>query len=269
MHTVSRHAGQSRVGVMVTRRSVGVAVERLYGEATEGSNDVWHGSARVVVKTVDPHSNPGLAANEFIAARLAMALGVPVPMGDAADWEGRRAFVSAQVDIEGQVPPPADVSSVVAEMSAEAAMIFIFDVLVLNDDRHEENLLYHPKVGLWAIDHEQALGGEAVMDPVALARLTSSPISIPCDAFLDLDPTDLLGPAWRVKSLQVAAIEAATKEAQVRRLLTGAQAQAVTKFLKYRRDHIDSLTHRSLAAKGGTFGWPKKPESTGAPLPGT
>lgn len=253
---------------MVTRRSVGVTIEHVYGETSSGSNDVWHGSARVVVKTVDAHSNPGLAANEFIATRLAMALGVPVPMGDAADWEGHRAFVSAQVDLAGEVPPPADVGAVVAKMSEQAAMIFIFDVFILNDDRHEENLLYHPTVGLWAIDHEQALGGKSVMEPTKLKSLQDSAIYIPCDAFLDLAPTDLLKPAQRVKSLPMAAIESAVKEAQIRRLLTGGQAAAVTKFLRHRRDNIGGLLKKTLATKGVEIEWPTTTPSTSMLLPG-
>lgn len=254
---------------MVTRRSVGVTVESLHGETSDGSNDVWHGSARVIVKLEDIHSNPGLTANEFLATRLAMALGVPVPMGDAATWEGNRAFVSAQVDLEGQVPPPADVAAVLKEMTAQAAMIFAFDVFVHNEDRHEENLLYHRSVGLWAIDHEQAFGGKTVMDPVALSQLRSGSIYVPRDEFLQLSQADLAKPTMCVKSLSMTAIEAAANEAQARRLLTGVQATAVTKFLKYRRDHIDVLMYKSLKAKGGAKGWPTTTTTAAPPLPGT
>ncbi len=52
---------------------------RLEYPADEGSQDVWFGQARVVVKSNgEPHSPSKLVANEFVCARLALALGVPV-----------------------------------------------------------------------------------------------------------------------------------------------------------------------------------------------
>jgi hypothetical protein len=41
----------------------------------------------------------------------------------------------------------------------------VFDVWIYNEDRHDENLIYHPNLGLWLIDHDQALAGPTLADP--------------------------------------------------------------------------------------------------------
>src|SRR4051794_11509855 len=63
----------------------------------DGSNETWWGTGRVFVKPSAP-DHPYLATNEFIAARLATAVGLPVPMGDVGAYgDDRAAWVSAQI----------------------------------------------------------------------------------------------------------------------------------------------------------------------------
>ncbi|GAB3847844.1 HipA family kinase [Nesterenkonia populi] len=130
----------------------------------QGSTDLQQGLAAVFVKNAAAAGHP-VHLHEYLASRLAHSMGLPVPFGELADIEGNRAWASAVVGSGGNAPPPADVAAAAAAEPHLFAGICVFDVWVHNIDRTEENLIYGPEVGLWAIDHEQAFGGFNPLSP--------------------------------------------------------------------------------------------------------
>lgn len=248
---------------MALRRTPGVELTELFGAPAEGTQAVRFAGAKMVAKWDDDGTSPNLVVNEFVATRLAMALGVPVPMGDAARWEDFVAFASAQIELEGVSLPPADMIALQAEFPEEAARIYVFDVFILNEDRHEENLLHHPKVGMWAIDHEKAMGADTVLDPVKLWTQRDRVLAYHGFDAAALDKGLVQQEVSRIQSIPEMALRAAADEARVRGLLSSHQGSSLVKFLKHRRDNIASLTNRSIDPRRGPT-WTPTP-----PLPGT
>lgn len=249
-----------------TKRHPGVEVERLDFEAADDStHHVWFGLSRTAIKWDDTRTtNAALVAAEFVSTRLAIALGVPVPMGDAGTFEAGSVWVSAQIALEGQTLPPANPNAILKDHPEELALIFAFDLLIGNSDRHEENLLYHPGVGLWAIDQGDAFGKEAILDPTLLDAIVDQPIDYPALNAKSLLTRTLLEPALkRVRTMPLDTVRGATDEAVRRRLLTAVQAHGVKDYLASRRDGIMQLAAKSLGWEGGSSTW--KSEA----LPGT
>ncbi|MBD1269939.1 hypothetical protein IDH50_06840 [Aeromicrobium tamlense] len=186
--------------------------------------------------------------NEFICARLAIGLGLPVPMGDAGMLDNVRAWVSAEIALDGGViPPDADIERAAHAAPGDLAGICVFDVWVSNEDRTEENVLYHPTIGLWAIDHERALGGTLTLHPEHLEAVshTSSPWTLIAPERLDAN--QLRGWASRVRNLDPRMIAAAVQEASARRLIaTAAQRDAIIDFLSVRSRNIEYLLKASI-----------------------
>jgi hypothetical protein len=112
--------------------------------------------------------HPFMAANEFVAARLATALGLPVPFGEIAhvrlpstpEGDETLAWVSAQVGLGKSTLPPPDMKAVLSAREETLSGVVVFDVWVNNIDRTEDNVIYHPRIGLWIIDHDQAFSAQ-------------------------------------------------------------------------------------------------------------
>lgn len=230
------------------RRTPGVSVTRLDYPADEGSQEVWFGQARMVIKrATNPHDHTKLVANEFVCARLGMALGVPIPMGDAGVLsDEQRAWVSAQVEFEGQVFPPADVDRAVAERPWDVAAVATFDVWVGNDDRHEGNIIYNPQVGLWAIDFERALGAEDSGTPAFYTKHRDDAPKIWALEGVEIERKYFKPWTERIKSFPSSGLEAILLEARYRDLLSKTEAEWMTKLLAYRQHRIIELLDRSM-----------------------
>ncbi|PWW24882.1 hypothetical protein JD79_04073 [Geodermatophilus normandii] len=215
----------------------------------DGSNDTWWGSGRVFVKPSTPE-HPHLALNELVAARLATVLGLPVPMGDVGHYDGdRAAWVSAQIALQGQDVAPPDPASLATIFPVLTAGIVVFDVWLHNVDRHEENLLYHPSLGLWLIDHDQCLAGS--QEDIATTLSGSRDHSTPSYAFVSDQVIQAHAGEWieRIQRHTDAAVSRTVQDARDRRLLTADQGAAVLTFLSYRRRNLGALVQRSM-------GWP-------------
>lgn len=233
------------------RRTPGVSVLRLNYPANEGSQTVWFGEARVVVKAdAEPHAPSQLVTNEFICARLAMALGVPAPMGEAGLIDGRqRAWISAQIEYNGQEFPPADMSAALRERPYDVAAMAAFDIWVHNEDRHEGNVIYHPEVGLWAIDFEHALGAADSGNAEVLAGIKDASTRIWALDGLTLDAEHFRPWCARIKAFPKSGLDATLKEARNRDLLNAAEAKEIASFLTHRQVRIHELVSKSLKWK--------------------
>lgn len=96
-------------------------------------------------------------ANEYICARLAAIIGIPCPPGDfAARYDATDKYWVTPL-VMSESPPPADVEEICSAEPKAAAGTLVFDSWILNNDRHEDNIIYSPTVGLWLIDHAAAL----------------------------------------------------------------------------------------------------------------
>lgn len=143
---------------MARRGRPGLSVYELISSEL-GSKDLQQGKANVFVKSDEGSDHP-LVLHEYLAARLAHSMGIPVPFGELATIsDSSKAWATAIIGADGEVsapPNPQDLS--VAEPHIFAG-IAVFDAWLLNIDRTDENLIWTPDVGLWAIDHEQCFNG--------------------------------------------------------------------------------------------------------------
>lgn len=145
----------------------------IWGEPTsEGNSGAFYGTVHAVLKR-EPHVDTRHVANELIANRLALALGLPVPAGSLVvdsqprdgDPEGWpvHGFAYACFRLgEHDSLPRGVLGSIAREQPWLAAGIAVFDAWVANPDRHPGNVAYVPKrIPLAIYDHAVILGGES------------------------------------------------------------------------------------------------------------
>lgn len=100
-------------------RLPGIYVVSLDEPASGGSQDVWRGKAQVYAKSST--SNPMLVVNEFIAAHLAYAVGLPTPAGEVAADGDAVSWVTLEVD--GATGPPPEAARVVNQHERAARRV--------------------------------------------------------------------------------------------------------------------------------------------------
>lgn len=237
---------------MATRRYLGqpgLRVEDLVASEL-GSKDLRQGRAAVFVKSAEIHEHP-IVLHEYLATRLAHSIGIPVPFGELASVENdQRAWASAIVGENGQAAAPPDVVQASQQERHIFAGIAVFDVWILNPDRTDENLIWTPDVGLWAIDHEQAFNAHDVRTDGRLSdkdQVTSaSPI------YKEVTPDIELMTPW-VQLIQLhgrAWARAACDSAHHRQLQSLATLNDYRKFLTSRATMLHSLVAK-------TYGFPQ------------
>lgn len=232
---------------MVRAQQPGMRVTEIGHAAEGGVTEANWGRADVLVKPNTAH--PNVVVNEYLANRLALALGVPVPVGDIwMDGEGDPHWVVAAVRDRGvDLPPPTDTSLLRVPEELRAMMV-CFDTLILNDDRHAENVLVSPAGKAWLIDHDQSLFCESPRDGrVAFIRARRQ------QRWSDS------GALWRAARPSHAAIHAAASKMRLlavdvvseasdylrgRRLMTLEDRGALLAVLTWRRDNLLRLVDR-------------------------
>lgn len=134
-----------------------------------GATTAHHGGVRTVpvgVTTIAKRGTdelPYTVANEWICNRLAGALLLPCSPGMLIDRDGETWFASLHFLGEPAEPPPARPARLVAEHPSLSTGITLFDIWVLNQDRHRGNIAMdttgeappHQRVHIF--DHESAL----------------------------------------------------------------------------------------------------------------
>lgn len=177
----------------------------------------------------------------------ANALGIPVPMGEVAtDFRDRTVWVSALVQLDGEEIAPPDPAEVVAASPDVATGIFVLDVWTLNSDRNDSNLIYHPRVGLWAFDHALGLGQLHQGSFADLEQEVNRPLSFNELRCEPLDAARLRQWGQRVQALSRSAIERVIREARQRDLISPEDRAGITKLLLQRQTNIHRLVSRSL-----------------------
>jgi hypothetical protein len=85
---------------------------------------------------------PYIVANELVCGRIAGVLLLPCPPGALMQKDADTYFFSLDFNIAGQALPPASASEIVAKFPRLAWGIIVFDVFVMNSDRHPGNIAY-------------------------------------------------------------------------------------------------------------------------------
>ncbi|MGX5360049.1 HipA family kinase [Kocuria sp. KH4] len=215
-----------------------------------GTQEIFNGTAQVLVKQQDPAGH-AMLLHEYLTARLANSLGVPVPFGEVAktDIEFGEGWATAIVGGTGQEFAPPSLHDVLTQEPHILAGIAALDAWVLNADRTEENLLWAPDLGLWAIDHEKAFTGddprlEALTAAVGAARAASAMVDLPWDPTLFavwITMIETHGSQWA---------QTAVQGAIRRRLVTRANGRAYERFLIDRARVIRHLCAETYKLNG-------------------
>lgn len=88
-------------------------------------------------------AEPHIVANELACNIIARMLLLPCPPGALLDKNGDVYFCSLDFNSAGQALPPINAATVVSDLPELSWGITLFDVLVMNDDRHNQNISYN------------------------------------------------------------------------------------------------------------------------------
>lgn len=224
----------------------GLQVSTTEARPIYGSQDIWLGTAKAYIKFPDdPPSR--LLLHEFLAARLANALGIPVPFGEiAVGPNGFKAWATAHIGFEGQGYAPPSVAEVLASEGEMLTGIGVFDTWIYNPDRTDENIIWHPSVGLWAIDHESSFCGH-VDDAGNVLRNMRASVPV-LRIFENQNPQVQYVLPWltRISTHGKEIAKRCTDEAWRRGLLTRAEGDAYRLFLSDRARNLSTLVTNAL-----------------------
>jgi hypothetical protein len=121
-----------------------------------GATAPLHVGVAGIAKTNAPH--PTVVANELVCNRLASALLLPTPPGFLIHHNDSPYYVSLNFNLAGHSLPPADPAAVAAVKPDLSWGIVLFDIWVLNDDRHPQNMSHDTTTNAVHIfDHSHAL----------------------------------------------------------------------------------------------------------------
>jgi hypothetical protein len=87
-------------------------------------------------------SVPATVSNELICGSLGRAVCLPIPPGFLVDKGGVPYYVSLDFNLSGQSLPPADPQALVTAQPAIAAGVVLFDLWIVNPDRHPQNIAF-------------------------------------------------------------------------------------------------------------------------------
>ena len=235
-------------------RYPGVKITNVELGAVGGMHGGSWARARVFVKPglgdkLTAGSQAMVPAVEWIASRLALALGLPTPTGQVGELtdEGatRKVWVSMAVSLECGVPAPPDPAEIVAAEPVLAAGTFVFDTWIYNSDRHDENLIYHKTLGLWLIDHDQSLGVASADTLTDLAGFDDRSLARHCFRGLPLQDRHVARWIQAIQSFPMLSLEGIIDSGYRAGIYTKPYGEGIVRFLKARRAILTDLVRRS------------------------
>ena len=123
------------------------------GQGATGSVHV--GMAAIAKKATA--ATPYIVANELICSMLAKVTMLQCPPGALLEHNGETYFCSLDFNTAGHALPPAAAATIVADLPELSWGITLFDVLVMNGDRHHQNISYNqPTKEVTIFDHSHA-----------------------------------------------------------------------------------------------------------------
>lgn len=214
-------------------------------------NDGVSGSIHVGMATVAKKANatePNIVVNEMLCNLLARALFLPCPPGALLDNGGECYFASLNFNLAGQSLPPSPIATVVSKCPELCWGILLFDVLVMNPDRHSKNLAFNRHTSAVQIfDHSRAfLPLKSTIEMVVNNNQGKLGIDGHC---LKTEINTMSGfDHWvnRIKSLPDYIIEESIDEISHIGFPKDKKLLAVN-FLKDRRNTIDSIINNNIS----------------------
>ncbi len=233
-----------------------------YGQGL-GSTQAWH-------KTNREH-NPYCVTNELISAEIGSFLRLPIPpFAITYGADGTCFFSSLYFNFDREQLPPVDPEQAWAHLPELCAGVVVFDILIGNCDRHDENLVVDQVTGprtMQVFDHDQALLGGG--DPALRGRdrltalqngmgisggdLTKGNRHCLLDVIDSADHFD----EWfrRIDALPDFLIEDSCRKARDYGL-SAAEEKATREFLTWRRRQIRQIVSDHAAEFTGIKSWP-------------
>lgn len=252
----------------VSSRATGLPGKRAktYGTMIDdGGKSAGFVMARHKCNMVD---NPYCIPNEFIAARLGTALGLPLPpfaLTKVSDVGRRLLFSNLDFNPGGMRLPRIDPEICMENQRLVPICvgIVVFDIWIANDDRHDKNLAVdrqgRPTL-IRVFDHDHSLFGGPCSNDRGIKRLddlrdrlgiTGSTTTGGTEhIFLDHINTDLYLRDWveRVQSLPSWIIREPCRAMHFRGGLSAKEVKAVIDFLRHRQDELPKLVFGTLCA---------------------
>ena len=219
----------------------GYRVDRLGTPMLDADGDRTGNSLGRVDALIKDHNPANFEiVNEYIAARLAAAIGLPVPPGDFAEIRDSEKLCWVSPLFAKESPPPPDIEELCAKEPRAAAGAIVFDSWIANQDRREFNILYTARHGVALIDHGQSLfykgdDPERALKTAEATTLTSHILAPHADRSL-VDE-------WcnTVSSVPKRMITGAVNPVQRLGLITSGHAKATIEFLETRARRIKQL----------------------------
>lgn len=221
------------------------------------------GSIYIAMSAVAKKANaaePNIVINELFCNLLARALFLPAPPGALLENGGEDYFCSLDFNLSGQALPPTPIPQLVSSFPRICWGILLFDVLVMNPDRHHKNLSFDRTTSTIQIfDHSRAfLPLKETIDSMMAAQKGKLGFDGHClkNEINSTDGFDL----WvkRIKSLPDYVIEETVAEICTIGFPVDKKS-ITTDFIKSRRDSIDSIVNNNIAE------FPKLPKLAPSP----
>jgi hypothetical protein len=191
--------------------------------------------------------------NEHICAEIGRFLGLPIPPSGLVYKQGNdpeHFFASLNFNLCKSQLPPIDPARCAAELEFETAGVILFDILIANNDRHQNNLSVDtsqnpPK--LTVFDHSHALFGDT--NGVGRTRLITLREKLGIieqgrrHCLLSAIKRDFFFREWidRIKGLPNYLIDQACDATVPLNMITAGEALAAKDFLKYRKSEIETI----------------------------
>jgi hypothetical protein len=152
-----------------------LSFDAMVGDGVTGSQFVSIGGIAKRFEGV-----PFVAANEFVANRIAAILGIPVAPGYLLKIPSNEVyFINVNFNPTGTNLPPVRPPELVKKLPRICAGVVIFDILIGNPDRHPRNLAHFDKKQQLAVfDHSHSLFG--ISPGYGASRLTWLNQSLGC-----------------------------------------------------------------------------------------
>lgn len=228
-----------------------------------GYAQVWH---KANVKDESPYSVP----NEFICGEIGRFLRLPIPpfaITHANDGH-LTLFSSLDFNFSRAKLPPIDPESCVEKLAPLCTGVLLFDILIANEDRHDENILVDnvakPKQ-MHVYDQNQALfGGTLTVGRKRFKKLRdrlgitgSSVTGGNPHVFLDvLNTTEFFG-EWfnRIHAIPEWFVKDVCNFANVELALTKEEADDAADFIIHRRSTIEDIVFRNRSEFTAISDW--------------
>ena len=204
-------------------------------------------------------AHPHVAANEYVAARLARAIGLPILDFTIVELAGERLFASAWMSPGTFHLQTTEELFDRCENRDRVYDLVVFDVWICNTDRHAANLLVRevrprgaaePRLQLLCNDHSHCLVCPSEQASILSERLDSPPsahVSIDYVLGAITEASRLRAALDRVGEVPEITIEAAFAEMPATFVPSAQEAQLMRDYLLERRVRLTTLfqTHRA------------------------